>query len=137
MLCILFSFRCLGSIGQNSTQKSVGRYGAISMGFSCYPGSLKLLFKQSYVQISVPNFLTHYFISCFQSYTYSGQNNSLTFNRRSQETPKIRSSIFKNDIQYCTHSFKVKITCIINFAHYHSFGSHTTSLNVWITHMET
>jgi len=85
---ILFSLRRFDSIGENSTQKSVGRYRAISMGFSSYPGSLELLFKQRYVQISIPNFLTHYFISCFQSYMQPGQDNSLTFNRscRGQET---------------------------------------------------
>lgn len=34
---ILFRFRRSGSVGENSTPKSVGRYSTISMGFSYYP----------------------------------------------------------------------------------------------------
>lgn len=44
---ILLSFRHSGSIGENSTQKSVGRYSTISMGFSCYPAKTTVLTEAS------------------------------------------------------------------------------------------
>lgn len=40
---ILLSFRHSGSIGENSTQKSVGCCSTISMGFSCYPAKTTVL----------------------------------------------------------------------------------------------